>query len=98
MEEGAALAGQAAATMADAGLLASQLGRQREISAALSAEHDRRDAEAAALEAELADTRERLAKTAGQRNLFLAVIIALGLAVAGYAAIRVLRFLRVIPV
>ncbi|MDR1410641.1 MAG: hypothetical protein LBI91_00380, partial [Spirochaetaceae bacterium] len=81
-----------------AGLLNARLERQREIGAALSEEHDRREAEAAALGAELAATREKLAKTAGQRNLFLVILIALGLAAAGYAVFRALRFLRVIPV
>jgi hypothetical protein len=96
--EGGALAAQAAGVKADAGLLASQLEQQREIAAALSAEHDRREAEAAALGEELADTREKLAKAAGRRDLYLVILIALGLAAAGYAVFRVLRLLRVIPV
>jgi hypothetical protein len=97
-QEGAgALAGEAARTGADAERLNAQLARQREISAALSEEHGRREADGAAAKEELAVTKEKLAKTAGQRDLAVAVAIALALAVIGYAAIRVLRFLKIIP-
>jgi hypothetical protein len=82
----------------DAGHLNDQLAGQREISAALSAEHDRREAAGAAVKAELEGTKEELAKVKGQRNLYLAILIAVCLGILGYTAFRVLRFFRIIPV
>jgi uncharacterized protein HemX len=75
-----------------------QLARQREINAALSGEHDKREAAGAEVKEELTETKEKLAKAGGQRNLFLAIMIALALAIVGFIVIRVLRFLRIIPV
>jgi hypothetical protein len=96
--EAGVLAGEVARTGTDVERLNAQLARQREISAALSEEHDRREADGAAVKEELAVTKEKLAKTAGQRDLAIAVAAALALGVIGYAAIRVLRFLKIIPV
>jgi predicted nucleic acid-binding Zn-ribbon protein len=82
----------------DAGRLNNQLAEQREISSALSVEHDKREAAAAAVRGELADTREKLVKVSGQRSLAVVIAAALALAIIGYIVIRVLRFLRIIPV
>jgi chromosome segregation ATPase len=81
----------------DAGRLNAQLAEQREISAALSDKHDKREAAGAEVKAELAVTKEKLVKVSGQRNLAVAVAIALALAIIGFIVIRVLRFLRIIP-
>jgi hypothetical protein len=48
-------------------------------------------------EAENAALRVENKKIAGQRNLYLAILIAVCLGVLGYTALRVLRFLRIIP-
>ena len=96
--ETAALRGEVGILREDAGRLNAQLAEQREISVALSVEHDKREAAAATVQTELEGTKEKLAKVKGRRNLYLAILIAVGIAVLGYAAFRVLRFLRVIPV
>ena len=74
-----------------------QLKEQREINAALSIEHDKREAAGTEVKEELTVTREKLAKVSGQRNLALAIAIALALTILGAVAIRVLRVLRIIP-
>jgi hypothetical protein len=89
--EAAALRREAAALRGDAGRLNEQLAEERKIRAALSAEHDRREAAMAAVKAELA-------KEKGQRRLFLAVLIAVGVGVLGCIVFRILRVLRIIPV
>jgi chromosome segregation ATPase len=96
--EAAALTGQVASTRVVVEQLNAQLARQREINAELSAEHDHREATAAAISGELADTKEKLAKVSGQRNLTMVIAAALALAIIGYIAFRVLRFLWIIPV
>ncbi|MDR0586031.1 MAG: hypothetical protein LBG26_02205 [Treponema sp.] len=96
--EAGVLAEQAAVTRVDVERLNVQLARQREINAALSGEHDKREAAGAEVKEELTETKEKLAKAGGQRNLFLAIMIALALAIVGFIVIRVLRFLRIIPV
>jgi hypothetical protein len=88
---------QIAVLRSDAIRLNDQLAEQRAISSSLSAEHDNREAAASAVKAELEGKKEELAKVKGQRNLFLAIIIALGIGILGYIAFRVLRFLRIIP-
>jgi hypothetical protein len=97
-EEAVALRGEVGILREDAGRLNAQLVEQREISAALSAEHNKREAAASTVRIELEATKEELAEVKGRRNLYLAILIAAGIAVLGYAAFRVLRFLRVIPV
>jgi chromosome segregation ATPase len=97
-KETAALRGEAATLREDAGRLNGLLTEQRKISAALSVEHDRREAAGAAVKTELEGTKEELAKAKGQRNLYLVIIIAVCLGILGYIAFRVLRFLRIIPV
>jgi hypothetical protein len=95
--EAAALRGEVGMLRLDAGRLNSQLEEQRDISAALSEEHDRREARAAALEADLAEKAlesERYQSVAWVR---LMAILALGLVVVGYIAFRVCRFLKIIP-
>ena len=82
----------------DTGRLNEQLTEQRKIAAALSEEHDRREAAGAAVKAELESTKEEFVKVKGQRDFYLVILVAAGIAVLGYAAFRVLRFLRVIPV
>jgi hypothetical protein len=77
--------------------LKSQLARQRETEAALSAEHDKREAEGARVQAELAGVKESLAKTRGQRNTLAVLAVSLALAILAYIAIKVMRFFRVIP-
>jgi chromosome segregation ATPase len=78
--------------------LNNQLAEQREISATLSVEYDRREAAGTEVKVELEGTKEELAKVRGQRNLYLAIFIAVCLGILGYIAFRVLRFLRIIPV
>jgi chromosome segregation ATPase len=97
-DEAAALHGEAGRLREDAGRLSAQLAEQRNINAALSEEHDRREAASAEVKEDLAVTKEKLAKVSGQRNLAVAIATALALAIIGYIVIRVLRFLRVIPV
>jgi regulator of replication initiation timing len=74
----------------DAGRLNDHLVEQRELNAALSVEHDRREATGAAVKAELEDTKEELAKVKGQRNRYLALLIVVCLGILGYIAFRVL--------
>jgi hypothetical protein len=94
--EAGALVEQVAGTRADVEQLNVQLARQREINAALSEEHDKREAVSTEVKEDLAATKEKLAEVSGQRNL--AVVIAAALVIFGAVAIRVLRFLRFIPV
>jgi chromosome segregation ATPase len=96
--ENAALQGEVGTLREDAGRLNAQLAEEREIRAALSDEHDRREAAVAEVKEDLAVAKEKLAKVSGQRNLAMAIAAALALAVIGYIVIRVLRFFRVIPV
>jgi hypothetical protein len=96
--EAAAMADDAAALRKDAALLNGQLAEEREINTALSQEHDRREAAAAEIKEDLAVAREKLAKVSGQRNLAVVIAAVLALAIIGHIVIRVLRFLRVIPV
>jgi chromosome segregation ATPase len=97
-EEATALASEVATLRENAGRLNDQLVEEREINAALSREHDKREAAAAEVKKDLAVAREKLAKVSGQRNLAVVIAAALALAIIGYIVIRVLRFLRVIPV
>ena len=97
-EEAAALRGEVGILREDTGRLNAQLAEQREISAALSAEHDKREAAASAVRIELEATKEELAEVKGRRNLYLVILIAVCTGILGYAAFRVLRFLRVIQV
>jgi hypothetical protein len=90
-EEAAALQYEVDALRRDAGRLNSQLAEQRGIGATLSAEHDRREAAAAADSEELAATREKLVKVSGQRNLAVVIVIAMVLAILGAIALRVFR-------
>lgn len=90
-----ALTLQVTSTRADVDQLNTQLARQRKINAALSVEHDKGEAASAEVKEELVDTKEKLAKVSGHRNLFLAIMIALALAIVGFIVIRVLRFLPV---
>jgi hypothetical protein len=90
-KETAALRCEVTTLRKDAGRLNDQLVEQREINAALSAEHDRREAASAEVKAELA-------KVKGQRNLYLVILIAVCLGILGCIAFRVLRFLRIIPI
>jgi peptidoglycan hydrolase CwlO-like protein len=92
------LTGEAAALQETAARLNAQIEERRLLSAALSAEHDRREMEAAGIAGELSDARleeERWRRKAAVR---LAVVVVLAAAIAGYIAFRVLRFLRIIPV
>jgi hypothetical protein len=95
--EAAALQGEVDMLRLDAGLLNSQLEEQRDISAALSAEHDRREAMAAALEADLAEKALESERYQSVARVRLMAILALGLVVVGYIAFRVCRFLKIIP-
>jgi chromosome segregation ATPase len=96
--EAAAVADDAAALRKEAALLNGQLAEEREINAALSADHDRRETAAAEVKEDLAVAKEKLAKVSGQRNLAVVIAAALALAIIGHIVIRVLRFLRIIPV
>jgi hypothetical protein len=97
-EENAALRGEVGRLREDTVRLNARLTEQREISAVLSGEHDRLEAVAAAVQIELGNTKEELAKVKGQRNLYLAILIAVCVGVLGYIAFRALQFLRIIPV
>jgi regulator of replication initiation timing len=97
-EEAATLRCEAGRLREDTGHLNEQLAEQREIRAALSEEHDKREAVAAVVKEDLTVAKEKLAKVSGQWNLAVAIAAALALAIIGYIVIRVLRFLRVIPV
>ena len=97
-EEAGALLHEAGVLRKNAELLNGQLTEQRGINAALSVEHDKREAAGAAIRIELESTKEKLAKVKGQRNVCAVMLIAVSLAAIGYIAFRVLRFLRVIPV
>ncbi|MHB9292512.1 hypothetical protein Holit_01610 [Hollandina sp. SP2] len=81
----------------DAGRLNDQLAEQRELNAALSVEHDKREVAGAAVEEELEGMKEELAKVKGQRNLCLVILIAIFIGALGYIGFRVLRLLRIIP-
>jgi regulator of replication initiation timing len=96
--EASILTEQISNTRADVDRLNTQLARQWEINAALSVEHDTREAAGAEVKEELAVTKEKLVKVSGQRNLAVAIAVALALAIIGFIVIRVLRFLRIIPV
>jgi chromosome segregation ATPase len=89
-EETAAMRGEADRLREDAGRLNNQLAEQRELNAALSAEHDRREAAGAEVKVELEDTKKKLAKVKGQRNLYLALLIVVCLGILGYIAFRLL--------
>jgi chromosome segregation ATPase len=89
-QEGETLRDQVGILRQDAGRLNDQLAEQRTINAALSAEHDRREAAGAAVKADLEGTKEELAKVKGQRNLYLTILIAVCLGILGYIVFRVL--------
>jgi hypothetical protein len=97
-EEAEALIHEVSLLWENARRLNDQLAEQRDINDALSAEHDKREAAVAAVNAELAVAREKLAKVSGKRNLAVVIAAVLALAIAGYIVIRALRFLRIIPV
>jgi predicted nucleic acid-binding Zn-ribbon protein len=97
-EETRDLRGEVDMLRKDTGRLNDQLAEQRGINAALSAEHDKREAAGAAVKEELEGKKEELAKVKGQRNLYLAILIAVIIGVLSIIALRVLRFLRIIPV
>jgi chromosome segregation ATPase len=97
-QEAETLRDQVGVLRKDAGRLNDQLAEQRELNAALSTEHDRREAAGAAVKVELESTKEELAKVKGKRNLYLALLIAVCLGILGYIAFRILRVLRIIPV
>ena len=82
----------------DTGRLTERLAEQREIGAALSEEHDKREAAAGAVRLKLDAAKEELAKVKGRCVLYLAILIAVCIGVLGYIAFRALRFLRIIPV
>jgi hypothetical protein len=92
-----ALRGEVNALRINAGLLNKQLAEQREISAARSEEHDRREAAAAALESELATKTLEAEEYKGRGNSRLVIIIALAGSWALYIAYRVCKFLKIIP-
>jgi chromosome segregation ATPase len=96
--EAAALSTHLGEVNGDVERLNVQLAEQRKINAALSAEHDRREAAGAAVKAELEGTKGELAKVKGQRNLYLAILIAVCIGVLGYIVFRALQLLRIIPV
>jgi chromosome segregation ATPase len=96
--EAGELTEQVTSTRADVEQLNVQLAQQREINTELSAEHNRREAAAAVIMGELVDTREKLVRVSGQRNVAMVITVALALAIIGFIVIRVLRFLRIIPV
>jgi hypothetical protein len=83
---------QVAVLRKDAGRLNDQLAEQRELNTALQVEHDRREAAAATVQREVEAT---LAKVKGQCNLYLAILLAVGIGVLGYIALRVFRILLV---
>jgi chromosome segregation ATPase len=89
---------EAAVLQETAARLDAQLAEQRLLSAALSAEHDRREHEAAGIAGELAGARLQEEMWRRKAAVRLAVIVALAAAIAGYIAFQVLRFLRIIPV
>ena len=97
-EEAGALVREVSVLRKNAELLNGQLTEQRGINAALSVEHDKREAAGAAVQIELERTKEELAAVKGRLLVCAAMLIAVGIAVIGYIAFRVLRFLRVIPV
>jgi chromosome segregation ATPase len=68
--------------------LNSLLAEQRQLNETLSTEYDKRESTEATVKAELAKVR-------GQRNLYLAMLIAVCLGVLGYIAFRILRVLPV---
>jgi hypothetical protein len=94
--EAGVLTEQVVSTRADVEQLNVQLAQQREINSELSAEHNRREAAAAAVRGELVDTREKLVKVSGQRSVAMVIAAALALAIIGFIVIRVLRLLRII--
>jgi outer membrane PBP1 activator LpoA protein len=75
-----------------------QLTEQREINAALSVEHDNRESAGAAVQMEAEKPKEKLTKVKRQRNICAVMLISGSIAVIGYIAFRVLRFLQIIPV
>jgi chromosome segregation ATPase len=97
-EEAAALRYETGRLREGAARLNEQLAEEREIRAALSEEHGRREAAGAEVKEDLAATKGRLAKASGQRNLAVAIAAALALAIIGYIAFRVSRTFRVAPV
>jgi chromosome segregation ATPase len=97
-EENAALRGEADRLRGDACRLNALLAEERKILAALSEEHDRREAAAAETAAELESRKRELATVKGRRNVYLALLIAVCVCVFGYSVFRALRFFRVIQV
>ena len=96
--ETAALRGEVGILRADTGRLNEQLAEQRKIAAALSEEHDRREAATVAVHIELEDTKEELAKVKGQRNTFRAILITAGVVVVFFIVFKVLRAIKIIPI
>jgi hypothetical protein len=79
-----------------------QLAGEREITRRQGERFDEREAAwqraAAEREAENAALQVENKKIAGQRNLYLAILIAVCLMALGYIAFRVMRVLRIIPI
>ena len=97
-EEAAALRSEADILRRDTGRLNTQLAEQREISVALSAEHDKREVAAAAVRIELEGTKEELAKAEGQRNAFRAILITAGVVAALFMVFKALRAIKIVPI
>ena len=92
-----AMSGEIGILRKDTGRLNAQLAEQRDINVALSAEHDRLEA-AAAVQIELGDMKEELAKVKGQRSTFSAILITAGVAVVLFIVFKVLRAIKIIPI
>jgi chromosome segregation ATPase len=97
-EENTALRNEAAILREDAGRLNALLAEHREISAALSEEHDRMEAAALAVQIELGDTKEDLAKAKGQRNALQAILITAGIVIVLLIIFKALRTIKIIPI
>ena len=96
--EAAALRAETGALRGDVGRLNTLLAKQREISAALSEEHDRREAAAVAVQVELDETKQELAKAKGQRNTFQAILITAGIVIVLLVIFKALRTIKIIPI
>ena len=93
-----AMSGEIGILRKDTGRLNAQLAEQRDINVALLAEQDRLEAAAAAVQIELGDMKEELAKVKGQRSTFSSILITAGVAVVLFIVFKVLRAIKIIPI
>jgi hypothetical protein len=89
--------------------LNSQLSNQRQITRSLTESFNKyeqdqltlislKNGEIVGKDQEIGELKTEVAREKGQKRLYLAILISVGVLVLGYAAIQICRFLRIIPV